>query len=408
MPRTPFLIVFLVILGLAGSANAEGKIDVMTMNQYLGADLDPIVTAETPAEFNDAVVTALEEVAANDIPSRALVLAEIISGRLPDLVGLQEVFIFECVDLAPPTPGNGCDNPRIRNAFNDHLSLTIDAINLQGEHYVPIATVVNFNTRNVVVQPVPIAGIPFEIDGYPAVANIVDRDVVLVRSDLASAAAPVDFTPFQPFGVCTKASEDGCNYQVVATATLPDGTILPIERGFVGVDIAFDGKDYRFVDTHLEVQRPDGTDLSSIVQAAQAQELIATLDATTPPGRSLIVVGDINSSPDDELIFVPQPPPPNFPPVIVPPYTQLVESGYTDSWTLRPGSLPGYTCCQDEDLSNQSSDHRERIDTIFSLEVPSNVKKARVLGSRVSDKTPPAGLGLWPSDHGVVAAELRF
>ena len=43
---------------------------------------------------------------------------------------------------------------------------------------------------------------------------------------------------------------------------------------------------------------------------------------------------------------------------------------------------------------------------LFSLEVPSKVKKARVIGAKVSDKTGP--FGLWPSDHGQVAAELQF
>ena len=47
-------------------------------------------------------------------------------------------------------------------------------------------------------------------------------------------------------------------------------------------------------------------------------------------------------------------------------------------------------------------------DVIFSFDVPNRVKKARVLGTRVSDKTPPPGQGLWPSDHGSVAADLRF
>ncbi|MBW2666395.1 MAG: hypothetical protein JRE13_08910, partial [Deltaproteobacteria bacterium] len=119
-------------------------------------------------------------------------------------------------------------------------------------------------------------------------------------------------------------------------------------------------------------------------------------------------VGDINSSPDDPLIFVPAPIPPGFPPVIVPPYTQFVGSGYTDAWDLRPGSAPGFTCCQDDDLLNHQSQHDERIDVIFSVDVPNKVKKARVLGSRVSDKTSPPGHGLWPADHGSVAATLEF
>jgi len=45
---------------------------------------------------------------------------------------------------------------------------------------------------------------------------------------------------------------------------------------------------------------------------------------------------------------------------------------------------------------------------IFSTEVPNKVKKARVLGAKVSSKTSPPGHGLWPSDHGSVAAELEF
>jgi hypothetical protein len=45
---------------------------------------------------------------------------------------------------------------------------------------------------------------------------------------------------------------------------------------------------------------------------------------------------------------------------------------------------------------------------IFSLEPPAKVKQARVVGATVSDKTPPPGLGLWPSDHGAVTAEMQF
>ncbi len=396
------------LLAFSPPVLAGGKIDVMTMNQYLGADLTPIINAGNAAEFNAAVVAALEEAAANDFPARAVALAEVITDRLPDLVGLQEAFVFACTDLGPPTADEGCDNPRIRNAFNDQLQLTLEAINDLGENYVAVGSVVNFNTTSLIVPPVPIPGIPFNIDGFNAVSTTLDRDVILAREDIAGTASPVDYSVFQGFGICLNPSADGCNYQFIASATLPDGTVLDIERGFVGVDATIDGKDYRFVDTHLEVQRPDGTDLSSIVQAIQAQELIATLDATTPPNRSLIVVGDINSSPDDELIFVPAPLPPGFPSVIVPPYTQLIEAGYTDAWTLRPGNLPGYTCCQDKDLANHQSVLDERIDTIFSVEVPNKVKKARVLGARVSDKTAPPGHGLWPSDHATFAAELQF
>lgn len=43
---------------------------------------------------------------------------------------------------------------------------------------------------------------------------------------------------------------------------------------------------------------------------------------------------------------------------------------------------------------------------IFSAEVPAKVTKARVIGAKISDKDGP--FGVWPSDQGQVAAELRF
>ena len=81
-----------------------------------------------------------------------------------------------------------------------------------------------------------------------------------------------------------------------------------------------------------------------------------------------------------------------------------MEAGFSDVWMLRPGGLPGYTAGQLEDLSNHLDLSYKRIDVIFSLEAPDKVKKARVLGTRVSDKSEP--FGLWPSDHGAVAATL--
>jgi hypothetical protein len=225
----------------------------------------------------------------------------------------------------------------------------------------------------------------------------------------------VNVVPFPYSSFCARASADGgpgCNYQAFASANTPLGLVI-IERGWVGVDATIGGKDYRFVNTHLEVQRPDGSDASSIVQALQAAELIGILEASTPlpQHRSLIVVGDINSSPEDPIIANPTQPndfPVPFDQLIIPPYTQFAGSGYTDAWDGAPDDQPGYSCCQLDDLSNHQSLLDERIDVIFSIEEWGKVKKARVLGAKVSDKSPPPGLGLWPSDHGSVAAELQF
>lgn len=407
----------------ATDGHPDPRIDVMTMNQYLGADLFPL--ADPKVDFNDAMETVLQEVATTDFPSRAVALARIIAKRHPELVGLQEVFSFTCDDLGPKIQDQGCDNPGIRDAFddpdNDRLQLTLDAISAQGESYEAVATVMNFNTLALHVPGAPCCGIPFVIDGHPVLVNIGDRDVILVRSDLALAgdAQPVDNKGrFKHGGLgCKKEyrSADGCNYEAVATfpVPLPDGSPdasldFFFKRGFVGVDVTINDIDYRFINTHLEVQQPDVRNpLSAIVQAAQAAELIETLDKSTPERTRLIVVGDINSSPEDPIILPPQPPQ-GFPEEIIPPYTQFVEAGYMDAWTLQPGNRPSYTCCQDADLLNRKSVLDERIDVIFSLETPWKIVKADVLGARIGDKTSPPGQGLWPSDHASVAAEFRF
>lgn len=391
--KQAFNITLALALLASAPAMAQDSIDVMTQNQYLGADLTPVIAAPDAAAFNRAVLDVIGQIADNDLPARARALAKLIAQREPELVGLQEVFAFICEDL-PEHNGFGCSHPSIAGAVNDHLALTEAALLDIGADYVVAATVQNINIQ------IPV---DTDLDGdFNILVTIVDRDVILAHGDLA-------YTQVLYSDFCVRPSADGgpgCNYEIVATAD--DAALGPIviERGWVGIDVTIDGKDYRFVNTHLEGKRPDGTDASSIVQALQAAELIQVLESSTPPGASLIVVGDINSSPDDPIIANPTMLSPF--PQIIPPYKQFVRSGYTDAWDLRPGHQPGYTCCQLKDLSNMQSIHEERIDVIFSNDVPSSVKKPRVLGSKVSDKTPPAGLGLWPSDHGSVAAELQF
>jgi endonuclease/exonuclease/phosphatase family metal-dependent hydrolase len=398
MKRLFALSIAVALLG-ASQAQAADSIDVMTQNQYLGADLTPIVTAPDAASFNAAVITALQEIAANDFPARAQQLAELIADRVPELVGLQEVYQFSCVDL--PSPGiGGC--AAFAGAFNDHLVLTLAALDALEADYDDVAFVENLNFT---------APVFLNADLDPDIlVTVIDRDVILAHGDVMTTKLDGLFTdgglcglpipnpfPIGPAMLSSMPSFDGCNYTILAPATLPNGSILPIARGFVGVDATVEGKTYRFVNTHLEVMEPDaGNPASAIFQSAQSFELLATLTTIPSNGRGDLIVGDINSSPDDPIG------------PIVPPYAQFVGVGYTDAWDLRPGNQQGFSCCELADLSNQQSQHDERIDVIFTIEVPSKVKKARVLGSKVSDKIPPPGQGLWPSDHGSVSTDLRF
>ena len=111
-----------LLLGASQTAMAADSIEVMTQNQYLGADLTPVIAAPDIPSFVAAATAALTQAGANDFPMRADALAKLIASRLPELVGLQEVFNFE-VDpdgAAGPAPFLNIGPP-----FVDHLTETL-------------------------------------------------------------------------------------------------------------------------------------------------------------------------------------------------------------------------------------------------------------------------------------------
>ncbi len=358
-------LVAIVFLAVSTHAAMAQEITVMTRNLYLGADLAPVIAAATEADFLLAAQTALAQVAANNFPERAQALAAEIVEKKPHLVGLQEVYNFTL-------NGNNGTAP-----FRNHLTDLMNTLTEQGADYKVAATVNNINIL-----------IPLGAN----LLGVTDSDVILARGDVFTSVVPVTQSGCQP-------SADGCNYTVVATPVTPLGTI-PIERGFVAVDAQVGEDHIRFVNTHLELRYPDPTNsLSPSIQSAQATELILILAGLANSNSAkIIVVGDINSSPKDETITVE-----NF--AMVPPYSQFTSAGYNDTWLLRPGKPPGFTCCQAEDLMNRKSALNERIDVTFSLEPPSGRVRANLVGNEETDKTPS---GLWPSDHAGVVTRLEF
>lgn len=359
----------------AYAGNDKADIKVMTQNQYLGADLGPVITA-TPAEYPFAIVNALQEIAIANIPERAASLAESIADRQPHLVALQEVYAFGCTSLVP-----GFDTcAAFGGAFNDHLALTEAALEDLGSDYKVVAVLQNLT---IPALPVFLPG----IDGPAMIVSVIDRDVILARGDVDASVVAIPCAKEAPFS-------DGCHYQAVATVKTPLGDIT-VERGFVGVNANVKGENYLFVNTHLEVRMLGDSQASTVLQPLQAAELNATLAGylayfQTPPRT--ILAGDFNSAPTDIS--------PNG---FATAYHQLTVA-YTDTWDLRPGNPDGLTCCEAADLLNDPSVHDRRIDIVFALPAPAKVK-ANVMDAESSDKTTS---GLWPSDHASVIAELTY
>jgi len=364
------------MVAIAGTA-AAGEIEVMTQNQYLGADIAPLIGAIGTPQFNDVLVNALQTIANNRSQERFAALAALIIKRQPHVVGLQEVWEFRCLPAVPGLGGYPCNDPSIAGAFNDHLQGTMTAL---GTRYVDLAYVQNFTVDSYFDGQDTYPGIPFFVNGVPAFLQVRDRDVILVRSDVPATKVALP---------CARPSEDGCNFNV----DLPLGPLGSVERGFVAVDVTVDGSDYRVFNSHLEVQ--GNAVIPGEVQAAQAFQLVRTALAITPPARKLVIVGDMNSDPRD--------PPSSLPT----PYQLFQAAGLYDAWLLRPGNAPGLSCCQLEDLSNRVSLLNQRIDLVLTREMP-RVKEMRLLGEVAADRTRPPGNGLWPSDHASVAGRLQY
>lgn len=368
------------LLSATTALAAAADIDVMTQNQYLGADLAPALTAGSPEAFNAAVVAALRQIAANRPAERVRALAAQIAWRRPDVVGLQEAYRFACLPAEPePAAGTGCDDPSIRAAFTDHLADTVRA--LHGSYRL-VGRVTNFE----------IPQLPFVIDGHPAVLALADRDAILVAAGVP--ARPVDFAAF---GLCGRPSDQGCNY-TEPSQPLPTAVgSIDLRRGFLAVDVRVHGRPYRVVNTHLE--QKDIPPLR-LLQVAQALQLRATLQAAPPHGR-LIVLGDLNADPRDQLDGLPTP----YQTFVAAPYGGT----FTDLWLLRAHPDDGFGCCQSEDLSDRHWNATERIDLILSQDAPRRVSRVQLIGDGAGEPRGRPGPGpRWPSDHASLAATLHF
>jgi endonuclease/exonuclease/phosphatase family protein len=339
-----------------------GALTVYTRNLYIGTDFAPVLAAvqDTP-NLRAVAQAAFEDIARTNFPRRAEALAAEIEALQPHLIGLQEVFNFTL---------NGAHNTP---PFVDYLETLLAALTARGLHY-RVAAVVNNIDLTFRFDLMPPAG--------DELIEVVDRDVILARSDVPTTVAAFPCTTTYP----DHTPADGCNYTVLLPLVLP-APFPPsaVFRGFVGVDAVVDGATYRFVTTHLEVQA-----VGTAIQQAQAAELVGTIGLATPPHRPIILVGDFNSAPTEPAGAV---------------YDIIRAAAYADTWqhnSVTSPTLDGFTCCQASDLTNDVSLLDRRIDHIFvknnlgvlPFSFPGLVF-ATVIGDAPISTSPPQ----WSSDH---------
>jgi len=383
----------LLILGLLGTLalraqppsetdNTEVfKIDMMTQNLYVGADVFRILEGSECGPL-ESVFNIFQTVQGTNFPERAEAIADLVLHNKPQVIGLQEVSLIRSqtpadFEIVINPDGTLTYLPNAGDVVYDYLQILLDALAARGLDYVAVEGAISEN-----------ADVEFPMASFDEVCNftsipmdlrLTDRDVILVRRGLVTANAT------------------NMNFAVnlVVEVPLVPGIDLTFEftRGFGAVDVQIGRRTQRVVNVHLEAG--DAADPGSplnIIQLLQTMEMIgATSDTPLPLG----VLGDFNSSPS--------------PLDARPAYATMIGSGYLDLWTVRQGPPdPGDTCCQEELLRNEVSQLDERIDLVFSrLPADSTLLpiRSRVVGDAANDKTAS---GMWPSDHAGVVTTLKF
>ena len=345
---------------VAAAHNTESRnkhrLTVMTQNLYLGSSLDSAIAATSANEFVAAVAQIYGTAVVTNFPKRAEAIADTIASKEPDLIGLQEVTRW----IAQPTVAG----PRPRSY--DFLAILSAELIKRGLDYRVEAVSENAN-----IGPVPLVAPAFgctTVASAPGcVVTLQDRDVILVNNA----------TPH--LQVLTSRSG---HYAAQEVLELPTGAAVSFARGWAYVDGRFEGKKFRFVNTHLEMQRFAAT------QEAQALELLV---GPARAAGAVIAVGDFNSAADpaEESTTT---------------YEMLTAAWFGDAWQRVNPDDPGVTCCQSSTLTNTSSQLRTRIDLVLT-HGPVRAKAAAVVGaSPISAWMPP----FWSSDHAGVVATLRL
>ncbi|MDH3305330.1 MAG: endonuclease/exonuclease/phosphatase family protein [Gammaproteobacteria bacterium] len=376
----------------AGNSDGHaGHLKVMTQNLYVGANLFKILGDEDtgPEDVPFIAAEIFGDIQMTDFRQRAEAIADGIARHRPHLIGLQEVSLIrtQCPDDIVFPPNDPA--PNAADVYADYLQLLLEALDARGLRYEVAAMVKNADVE------LPVANLGLLDCEYPLFdARLTDFDVTLKRSD-------VDVT----FSV-------GQNYLANFPVPTPAGPIV-FNRGYNIVDVGLGGRSYRFVNTHLEVS---GNRFANGFQFAQAVELTQILE-TLAAGRDEIVVlvGDLNSDPaEGPLVDCMLPPTFDTLGLCPTPYTVMASNGYTDTWTVRNGKADdGYTCCQQDLLTNDESWLDERIDHIWvrppvgGAQGPHFLRAvhAMTVGDRQRDRTAS---WLWPSDHAGVVAGMTL
>ncbi|HKO96457.1 MAG TPA: endonuclease/exonuclease/phosphatase family protein [Pyrinomonadaceae bacterium] len=330
------------------------KLDVSTRNMYLGTDFSEIFAAQDAPTLFTEVAEAFADVQASNVQARIQSIAHEIKTSKPDLVGLQEVALWQ---TGPFDPGA----PSANTVAYDYLQLLLDELNKNGSlKYEPVSVLTNLVAEVPAVGPTGLFDVRF-----------TDRVVLLVRTDLRD----------QNFSVQNVVAQ---HFATILSLPTPTLGVITIPRGYISADVGRCGQTVRVVTTHLESFEEQIGLPFPIFRFAQATELLQGPGATTMP---VVFAGDFNADAENPLD---------------PTYQLLLSGNFLDAWEETSPNNPGFTWPLFLETPFLYTAPTQRLDLVLSrgsIEATS----AYLTGEKqVSHKLP------MPSDHAGVTATFRL
>lgn len=326
--------------GHPGVPSVTREVTALTYNLGLGTNLfDALGATSVDAR---AVHDRFTDVTDSGVPERMAAIARLIDESGAALVGLQEVALLR---RGPRGEGPATE------VVADFLAELRAALSARDAGYRVAVAGRNADEQFPADPP----------DGEPFAVRLTDRDVVLVREDVAVRE--------------TEAVTYGVNL-----TTVVEGQRVSAERGYALAECAVDGVPVTVAATHLEAG-------SRTVRRAQAAQLVGALR-----GRrgALVVAADVNSTPDDPSWSA---------------YGRLAAAFRPVAAAGESGDGPPPTCCQRAQLGNDRPSLSVRLDDVF-VAGPVGVRGAWRVGESPGSRVTVDGERLWPSDHAGVAARL--
>lgn len=326
--------------------NNDGVVRIMTQNLYEGTNFSELLAATSPPAFLAAVTTTRQNILATKPAVRAAAIAGEIARERPHLVALQEASILRTALVPVTNPPTAVTTVEV-----DQLALLLAELDKLGHRYRAVSTLPNLDAQ----AP----------SSTGASVRISTRTVIIARS----GHDDIRLSNVQTY-----------EYLAYTSLPTPVGLSIPNQRGWTSVDVKVNGRDVRFVTTHL--------DQSPVFGARQVTELLQTaVNSTTMP---VILVGDFN-------VGANVPSDPSFAN-----YQALLNGGLVDAW-VKKGSGPGLTCCQTPSVSVPTPNFTARVDLVL-LRGDIDIRDIHLVGNQPADFIN----GVWPSDHAGIVTTLRI